>query len=40
MEISVGQTILYDRYSGNTITVDNEEYLIIEESNVLAILSR
>ena len=40
MEISAGQTILYDRYSGNTITVDNEEYLIIEESNVLAILSR
>ncbi len=40
MEISAGQTILYDKYSGSTVTVDNEEYLIIEESNVLAIMSR
>lgn len=40
MEVSAGQTILYDRYSGSTITVDDEEYLIIEESNVLAIMSK
>ncbi len=40
MELSVGQTVLYDRYSGSEVTVDNKEYLIIEESNVLAIVSR
>ena len=40
MEISVGQTILYDKYSGSTVSVDKEEYLIIEESNVLAIVSK
>jgi chaperonin GroES len=39
MELSAGQTVLYDRYSGNEVTLDNEEYLIIEESNVLAIVS-
>ncbi len=40
MELSIGQTVLYDLYSGSAVTVDNEEYLIIEESNVLAIVSK
>ena len=40
MELSIGQTALYDKYSGSEVTVDNEQYLIIEESNVLAIVSR
>ncbi len=39
MELSVGQTVLYDRYSGGEVTLDNEQYLIIEESEVLAIVS-
>ena len=39
MELCAGQTVLYDRYSGDEVTLDNEEYLIIEESNVLAIVS-
>ena len=40
MELSIGQTVLYDKYNGSEVTVDNNEYLIIEESNVLAIVSR
>ncbi len=40
MELSLGQTALYDKYNGSEVTVDNEQYLIIEESNVLAIVSR
>lgn len=40
MELSIGQTVLYDKYNGSEVTVDNSEYLIIEESNVLAIVSR
>ncbi len=39
MELSAGQTVLYDRYSGSEVTLDNEQYLIIEESEVLAIVS-
>ncbi len=38
MELSIGQMVLYDRYSGSEVTVDNEKYLIIEESTVLAIV--
>ncbi len=40
MELSIGQTVLYDKYNGSEVTVDNEQYFIIEESNVLALVSR
>ncbi len=39
MELSIGQTALYDKYGGSEVTVDNEQYFIIEESNVLAIVN-
>ena len=38
LEIKVGQTILYGKYSGNQIKVDGREYLIVRESDVYAIL--
>ena len=36
MEIKVGQKVLYGKYSGTEITLDNEQYLILRESDVLA----
>ena len=30
MEVKVGDTILFDKYSGSKIKMDNEEYLIIK----------
>ncbi len=39
MELSAGQTVMYDKYTGSEVTVDNEQYVIIEESEVLAIVS-
>ena len=38
MAIQVGDTILYPKYSGHPAKVDNEEYLILEEDEVLAVL--
>lgn len=38
-QIKVGDTILFDRYSGSKITLDNTEYLIVKEEDVLGILS-
>ena len=35
----VGDKILFDRYSGSKINIDNVEYLIIKEEDVLGILS-
>jgi chaperonin GroES len=38
MELSAGQTVLYGKYSGTEVTFDNEQYLIIKESDVLAVI--
>jgi chaperonin GroES len=38
MELKVGQRVLYGKYSGTEVTVDDAEYLIIKESDVLAIV--
>jgi chaperonin GroES len=37
-EVSKGDTVLYGKYSGTEVTVDGKEYMILRESDVLAIL--
>ena len=37
-EIKVGDTILFDKYSGSKINIDNNEYLIIKEEDILGIV--
>ena len=38
MELKVGDKVLYGKYSGTEITVEGEEYLIMRESDVFAIV--
>ena len=38
LEVKTGQHILYGKYSGTEATVDGEEYLILREEDVLAIV--
>lgn len=38
MNISVGDVVLYPKYSGNAVEVDGEEYKVLEQSNVLVVL--
>lgn len=38
MELKVGDKVLYGKYSGTEITVDGDEYLIMRESDVYAII--
>lgn len=38
MELKVGDTILYGKYSGTEITVDGKDYLMMRQSDVLAVL--
>ena len=38
MELKQGQTVLYGKYSGAEVRLDDEEVLIIKESDVLAVL--
>ena len=37
-QIKKGDKVLYGKYSGTEITVEGEEYLIVRESDILAIL--
>jgi len=38
MEVKVGDKVLYGKYSGTEVTIDNQQYLILRESDVLAII--
>jgi chaperonin GroES len=38
LELKEGQQVLYGKYSGTEVKVDGKEYLIVRESDVLAIL--
>jgi chaperonin GroES len=38
MELKVGDRVLYGKYSGSEVTINNEQYLILRESDVLAVL--
>ncbi len=37
-EVKAGNTVLFDKYSGSKIKIDDVEYLIIKEEDILAIL--
>ena len=39
MSLKAGNKVLYGKYSGTEITVDDEELLIMRESDILAVLS-
>lgn len=38
MEVKMGDEVLYGKYSGTEVTVDNKKYLIVKQSDILAIL--
>jgi chaperonin GroES len=37
-EVKVGDTVLYGKYSGTEVSVDGKDYLIMRESDLLAVL--
>ncbi|MFB6341760.1 co-chaperone GroES [Saccharicrinis sp. FJH2] len=38
MEVKVGDTVLYGKYAGTELTLDGETYLIMRQSDILAIV--
>ncbi len=38
MEVKKGDRVLYGKYSGTEVTVDDVEYLVVRESDILAIV--
>lgn len=39
MELKVGDTVLYGKYAGTEITVDGKDYLIMRQSDVVAVIA-
>ena len=38
MPVKVGETVLLDKYSGQEVTIDNEEYLVLKSDEIIAII--
>ncbi len=39
MEVAAGNKVLYGKYSGTEVTVDGDQYLILRESDILAVVN-
>lgn len=40
MQVKVGDTVLYSKYSGSSFKIDGEELIIIKQSDILAIVEK
>ncbi|MGB9599049.1 MAG: co-chaperone GroES [Myxococcota bacterium] len=40
LDVKEGDTILFSKYAGNEIKIDGEEYLIMQESEILGIVEK
>jgi len=38
IDVKVGDTVLFGKYSGNEIKINNEEYLVIREDDILGVI--
>ena len=38
MEVKVGDVVLYGKYAGTEVTVEDKKYLIVKQSDILAVL--
>ncbi|MFR9605069.1 MAG: co-chaperone GroES [Rikenellaceae bacterium] len=38
MEVAVGDTVLYGKYAGQELNIDGVDYLIMKQSDILAII--
>ena len=40
LDVKVGDEVLFGKYSGNDVKIDGQEYLIMRENEILAILAK
>lgn len=38
MEVKVGDKVIFSKYSGNEVKIDNVEYIILKQDDILAIV--
>ncbi|MCM1046282.1 MAG: co-chaperone GroES [Candidatus Gastranaerophilales bacterium] len=39
MEVKAGDNVIYSKYSGNEVKIDDEEFIIVKQNDILAIIS-
>jgi chaperonin GroES len=39
MQVKVGEKVIYSKYAGTEVELDGEEYIIVKQSDILAIVS-
>ena len=39
MEVKVGDSVIYSKYAGTEVKLDNEEYIIVKQDEILAIIN-
>ena len=38
MNVTVGQTVIYSKYAGTEVKLDGEEYIIVRQNDILAVV--
>ncbi|MGN0378484.1 MAG: co-chaperone GroES [Butyrivibrio sp.] len=38
MEVSVGQKVIFSEYAGTKVKLDDEEYIVVKQSDILAVI--
>lgn len=38
MQVKIGDKVIYSKYAGTDVTLDKEEYIIVKQSDILAIV--
>ncbi|OYP60415.1 chaperonin GroES [Lachnotalea glycerini] len=38
MQVKAGDKVIYSKYSGTEVEVDNEEYIIVKQNDILAVI--
>ena len=38
MTVKVGDTVVYTKYAGNAVKLEDEEYVIVKEADILAVV--
>ena len=38
MQVKVGDKVIYSKYSGNEVTLGEEEYIIVKQGDILAVV--
>ena len=38
MQVKVGDTVIYSKYSGTEVELDNEKYVVVKQNDILAVI--